>query len=397
MKIAITGVTGLLGRNLFYEILKQNLNNTNIKIFVFGRNQGSKSLKQRLIDEIKNDGRMYLGITTEQKLKNFFEHFEEVIRPVHFDLAKTDLGISNQDFEELKKQKIEKFFHLAALTDFRVTPLIKKKLDEVNVEGTKKVINLIGEIGVKHLIFSGSAYSAGMTSGIVMPDCANPMGKFRNYYEQTKLIAEDAIKEFSKESKINYQIFRLTGIGGRLIEQPIGHVSKYDIFYGWMMFFFKQRLSSLGEKFSNYNEPLEINVRIALNKKGGMNVAPADYAAKIMYLTSIFGNSNESYHIVNDIDIPNQRCVELMLEALNITGWQIVDDIPKEKNKIERFYYKSVGDIFTPYVMTDKIVYNIDNLESIRKKYKIECPPMTEDNFKKLLNFAKENNFGVKI
>ena len=63
MKIAITGVTGLVGRNLLFEIIKQNMNALeDLEIFVFGRGSGDVTLQERVEEIIKQDGVLYLGI-----------------------------------------------------------------------------------------------------------------------------------------------------------------------------------------------------------------------------------------------------------------------------------------------------------------------------------------------
>jgi len=46
MIYALTGITGLLGRNLFLEIIKKNINDLfKTKFILFGRNSKTKTLK----------------------------------------------------------------------------------------------------------------------------------------------------------------------------------------------------------------------------------------------------------------------------------------------------------------------------------------------------------------
>lgn len=397
MRIAITGATGLLGRNLLFEIIKQNLSSLDeLELIVFGRQSHNRSLESRIIEIIKKDGLDYLG-TEASKSEDLLSDLKKVIIPVEFDLTKKDLSISKDGLEKIKGKKIDKLFHIAALSDFRVTPQIKKALALINVDGTENLLALAKELGVGQFIYTGSAYSAGFVEGDVSPDFVNAEEKFRNYYEKTKLQAELYLKDFAKAHNMNYKIFRLTGIGGRLIEKPLGSICKYDIFYGWMMFFLKQKIKAVKDLRDVYASTANVPIRIALNKKGGMNVVPADYSAKIIYRASISDPGNKSYHVVNDVDIPNEDATRIMLESLNISGSKMVEEEPKDKSTLEKLYYRSAGQIFTPYVITGPICYNHDNLKEIRKRHGIDCPRMTEKNFRALLEFAKADYFGMSL
>lgn len=396
MRIAITGATGLLGRNLLFEILKQNLSSlSDLEIVVFGRQSHRQSLEHRLVNIIRNDGFDYLGVKNEGS-DDLLNEIRRRLVCVNFDLTQKDLSISQDGFKKLKGKKIDKLFHVAALSDFRVTPEIRKMLSLINVDGTKHMLDLSKELGVENFIYTGSAYSAGFVEGDIAPDFVNIEGEFRNYYEKTKLLAELYLKDFAKREKINYKIFRLTGIGGRLMEKPIGSICKYDIFYGWMQFFLKQKLKHIKGIRDIYDATVDMPLRIALNKKGGMNIVPADYSAKMIFAACDSDTESRSYHIVNDVDIPNEDAIKIMLESINIRGYEIVGQQPRDKTPFEKLYYRSAGQIFTPYVITGPICYNHDNLRDIRERFKINCPKMTEESLKLLLDYAKADRFGMR-
>ncbi|MFA4858288.1 MAG: SDR family oxidoreductase [Candidatus Margulisiibacteriota bacterium] len=395
MRFVITGATGLLGRNLLFEILKQNLNCLDdLEVFVLGRRYGRSSVGKYVENILVPDGYDYIGLKDKSPI-DLRSRISSCIIPMSFDLNDENLGMLSDDYGLLKSKKIDYFFHLAALSDFRDTPIIKARIFDTNVEGTKRLLQLVKTLSLREFIYAGSAYSAGFTLGEVFPDYINDTNEFRNPYEESKLKAELYIKAFANEIGLRYRIFRLTGIGGRLIEQPIGSICKYDIFYGWALFFLKQKLKYNKKLKDMFTFPLSLPMRIAINFKSGMNVVPVDYAAKLILATCINNDDNISYHLVNDIDIPNSVHTKLMLKALNIKEYVLVNEEPKDKNLIEKLYYKTVGRIFTPYVITDPIYYNHDNLDAIRKKAGLICPPMDEENFAKLVGYAVENNFGL--
>lgn len=397
LRIAITGATGLLGRNLLFEIIKQNINNLeNLELIILGRDKKAIKLKQRISEIFIKDGLKYLS-THKDDEQSVIERFNGTIKTIHLNLVEEDLGLSKNDLDELKKGEIKYFFHLAALSDFRSTSDIIKRIKDINVDGTKKIIRLIKQLDVKEFIFTGSAYSVGKVSGEVYPSQANERGDFRNPYEKSKLEAENYIKQELSNEKIKYRIYRPTGIGGRLIEEPIGAVCKYDIFYGWAAFFLRYKMKELKNKKDIFNKTLSVKIRIQLKNNIGMNVVPVDYAAKIIWAVSSLDYPGEQFHLVNDADIDNNEFVQIILDKLGIQGYELVEEEPKHRNTLEKFYYKTVGQIFTPYVIYGPIRYNTDNLKGLLNRIKIRCPLMTGDNFGRLIDYAKEQYFGLDI
>lgn len=396
--IAITGVTGLLGRNVYFEFCKQYLTRLDmLSVVCFGRADSQRTLKQRVYDMLLEDGQYYLDLPAS----SVFETIDAILARtmfIDFDLGGDQLSVSASDLNKLRAMRIDRFYHLASETSWGGSSDIKDRLVAINVEGTKRVLALIARLDVGEIIFSGSAYSAGKTSGLVSPDYDSDSIQFRNFYEESKLMAERLIKSaVVNGKKLPYRIFRLTGIGGRLLEKPYGAVSKYDIFLGWAQFFLKlkkSRLKSSSELFSNR---VTMPIRIALNPDSGTNIVAVDYAAKMMVSVPEYHEANQSYHLVNDVDLPNQVHVEMMLEMLGIDGCTFVREIPGELNRFEKLYYKAIGRLFTPYIDTQKIVYDQSNLLDVREMAEITNPKMTESNFLVLLEYAKSTYFGTSI
>lgn len=395
MRIAITGATGLLGRNLLFEIIKQKFDNLeNIELLILGRSHPTTSLHDRILDILIYDGLDYLDIEQNQR-KKALAKINAAITPIPFDLAQDNLGISNEYLPHLKTKPIDHFFHVAALTDFRSDNTTKAKLEEVNVRGTQRILNLINNLCVDQLVYVGSAYSCGSKTGLVKPDYVNLKEVFRNPYEETKLRAEVLMREFSRKKNIKIKVFRPSTIAGRLIEKPIGRINKFDVFYGWAAFFLRYKLKQIKNISNLYSESCEIPIRLRFNPQGGLNIIPADYAAKVMYGISMEDGQFDSYHLANNVQTPNQLYGDTTFEALKITGYQYVAEEPKDKNKIEEMYYRTVGKIFTPYGISDEIIFDVSNLTEFTKKSGLICPVINRENYLKLLKYAMDNYFGI--
>ncbi|BAZ30598.1 thioester reductase domain-containing protein [Cylindrospermum sp. NIES-4074] len=393
VNIILTGATGLLGRNLLFEILKQNINHLdNLKIFTFIRCQEPNSLSKRIQDIIANDGCDYLGLTDSS-----CEKLTQCIIPIYYDLTQTQLGISLDDLCKLKAEKIDYFFHVAALTDLRKGALIEESCLAINLTGTKRILQLAESLNICEFVYVSTVYACGKITGLVEPGYINVDNKFRNPYEKSKVKAEILVKEYAKESRIKYKIFRTSVICGRLMEKRIGSVSKFDVLYGTGAFFVRQKLNRLKSVNELFSKTLEIPTRMQINYNAGLNIVPVDYAAKMIYGACLLDDNTINYHIANSKCTLHKLYISWMLEAINIVGYSFIEKEPKNKNQVEKFYYKTVGKIFMPYITSEHIEFKVDNLKKIEEKMNIKCPQINQENFLHLMNFAKDNYFGLDI
>ena len=397
-RIVITGATGLLGRNLLFEIIKQNLNNLDkLEIFILGRNNDKASIRQRIQQIILKDGLSYIGIPKERYecIRNFSE---TGIKCIDMDLDEYKLKIKPEDLKKLKSEPINLFFHIAALTDFRNTPKVIDALKKTNFEGTKKIIKLISSLKIHEFCYVGSAYSCGETTGDIKPDYINLNQKFRNPYEKIKLESEIIVRDFAKKSGMRCRYFRPSTICGRLIEPPLGSISKFDVFYSWAAFFLYMKLKQLGLSLldDKYEIPVDFNIHICYSLKSGVNIIPADYAAKVIYQVCTQEDPGGSYHLANNQETPHDLQISTILKAINIKKTKQSDSIPERMNRLESFYYRTMGGIYTPYMTSAPMLFNIQNLDNVLRKSRLNCPPINGKNFSILINYAKQYDFGLK-
>lgn len=395
MRILLNGTTGLLGRNLLFEILKKNIGNLDkIELILLGKSIDRLSFKERMKEIIQGDGFDYLKLDINNDL-SLFDEIISIMTFIEYDLTLPDLRIAQDDFAKLKTCEIDHFFHVAALTNFFNTPEITAQLNLINFEGTKNILSLIRELNVGQINNISTAYSSGASINEILPDYVNNSGIFRNPYEKSKLNAELYLLNFAKQEKLRNKIFRISTLGGRLIENEIGSTSKFDVFYQWAAFFLKYKAKKLKSTKNIYKENMLMNLRIAAHPKSTLNICPADYAAKLVYNTALSENSYKSFHIVNETDIPTEKASEIIFEALNINGYSFVDSEPKDKNPFEEMYYRSVGKIFTPYIIDQPLRYLNYNLQEVIRDNNLTCPEMDSTNFSKLIDYAKRHNFGL--
>jgi dTDP-4-dehydrorhamnose reductase len=294
--------------------------------------------------------------------------------------------LSHSDENLLKGYNIDYFFHIASYTDFRSSEIVKQKLWLVNVEGTRRVLKLAEKIKARHFIYTSSAYACGETSGQIAPDYINFDQKFRNPYELSKLEAEVAVRNFSQQHPwMKTTFFRPSTICGRLIEHQIGAISKFDVFYAWMFFFLRCKERMFKE--NDLSRKSFMKCRVNYNLNSGLNIVPADYAAKVMYRLTISDTNHNSFHVVNTSETNHNFYIPAMTNAINMEGLQQVNHQPtNDLNELEAMYYKTVGAIFTPYITSEPINFIPPDADA-----EMQCPEVNDENFGKLLKYALDN------
>jgi len=158
----VTGVTGFVGGYLKRELLKE------------------KELKVVGLVRPESAGRQ-LGLS------------EEGVEVVWGDVTLSNMGLEESCGRELKK-KVTHIFHLAALYD---TGADRERLVKENVIGTKNVLKFAHECKrLKKLVYVSTAYVAGKSLGKVKEGkLQKPALGFHNNYEESKFLAERAVRE----------------------------------------------------------------------------------------------------------------------------------------------------------------------------------------------------------
>lgn len=380
----ITGGSGLLASHIIYQIIEDNIDNIdNIRIFNLIHNNSKEKfdyfLRKKLL--YKKSKKI-----PKEKLRKFFFNID-------FDLKTNFCGLDEKLIEHLQGIKIDHFFHIAALTDFRNSTQIKKRLNETNLNGTKRILELARILKIKKIHYISSSYVCGKNDGLISPYYINT-GEFHNYYEKSKLNAELYFEQYCKNNKLQYMIYRIATISGRLINEPIGYTNKYDVFYSWFHFFYKikQKTGLLP------NDKLILKIRLHVAKNQGLNIVPVDYAAKIISdiaRNDLFHKKENKVHIANNNNFNHREYINLMLDTLNISGYKFVDNLPPQDslNNIEKIYYKYIGSIFHGYLNEGNMIFDVSNIKNYFSEIIQVCPEMNAKNYFNLLKYALKTDF----
>ena len=228
----VTGGTGFLGRNLLQRLTARK----GAKVHVLVRASSASKLSGRLA-----------GPGT--------------LLPLIGDLRTELLGLSDADLVALTG-KIDHVVHLAALYDMTADAADN---DDLNVGGTRRVVDVATRIKARHLHHVSSIAVAGEHRGVFDEDMFAEGQELPSPYHATKYEAEEIIRN---QADVPWRIYRPVVVVG---DSRTGQMDKVDGPYYLLPF-----LTSLGQL------PLLGRVPLVLPDLGDTNVVPVDYVADAM-------------------------------------------------------------------------------------------------------------------
>lgn len=113
----------------------------------------------------------------------------------------------------------------------------------------------------------------------------------------------------------------------------------------------------------------------------------------IYYIDVENENIDYFFYLVNNNDISYITYVSLILDELNKFRYKFVDKEPNDKNEAEQFYYKTIGKLFTPYLLMDHYDFNYKNIFDLQNNISLFSQVINVVIFKKLILHARKNNF----
>jgi nucleoside-diphosphate-sugar epimerase len=176
------------------------------------------------------------------------------------DITQPDLGMSPPDLEAARSQSTT-LFHLAAIYDLAVARDVGLC---VNVDGTHNVNNFAGSLPhLRHYHYVSTCYVAGKRTGRILENELRHEAGFRNYYEETKYLAELEVETLKRELPIT--IHRPSVVCG---DSRSGETAKYDGVYYLIHYLLKW--------------PSVLSVFNIGNSDVALNLVPVDFVVEAM-------------------------------------------------------------------------------------------------------------------
>ena len=369
--LLITGVTGLIGQHVLFEVLGQRLSKRfSGQIHVLVRAQGQESASARIQKLL--DGPFlpeYLRDTDARRLMSY-------IHVIEGDL--TSANKLKKIASQFNINEPLQIIHAAASTNLFSSRGSEQDVILNNYLGTKHLLEAFTPV-TRKFSFISTAFSCGIRAGLIGNEYPNdPHQAYRNPYEQYKAKTEQWIKEYCEEQDIIAQMLRPSVVCGRLIDTPLYYTSKFDVFYG------------LGHFFYRLAQSAQQHTRIFVNKQSGLNILPVDYVAKA--IVKVSQTDIRELNIANSASVPHTQYIPRVLEAVGYQNYTLVEEQPRDLNLTEKAYYKTAGSVFTPYMNAPGHEYDTAKLQQLMTD---ADEPAVLDNFPGLMDFAVQSGFNA--
>jgi thioester reductase-like protein len=139
------------------------------------------------------------------------------------DITKAELGLSQADQDRVRTEA-GTVFHLAAAYDLAID---RDMAQSVNVGGTRQVNDFARSLpNLRRYHYVSTCYVAGKRSGLIREDELAHTAGFRNHYEESKYLAEQAVEALKRELPVT--IHRPAVVVG---DSRTGETAKYDGIY----------------------------------------------------------------------------------------------------------------------------------------------------------------------
>jgi thioester reductase-like protein len=286
--IFLTGATGVLGGHLLKELLRS----TDSTIYCLVRADSLQHADERLL------GFLY----TYDPSKKLEAAYRQRVRPVLGDLVQPKFGLEDEAYLDLART-IDVTVHCAALTNLFLN---FKRIEPINVVGTQNIIRFCLKTWQKYLCHVSTHTVMGdktFDASIRFKEDQLDIGQGFEHmtYQQTKFIAEQLVREASKDGLV-WNIMRPGQIFGEAKTgyYPQGQGNIIGLFYD----IFKT----------------VIDTRTSLTSSTQFDVVPVDYVSQaVIYLGLQRKSFFETYHLTN----PDVKTYSEVIGLLKKLGYPV--------------------------------------------------------------------------
>lgn len=271
------------------------------------------------------------------------------------DITEENLEISAENVEKIRNETTS-VYHLAAVYDLAVE---KNLAFSVNVEGTKNVNDFVKTIvNLRRYNYVSTCYVAGKREGLILEtELAHDAG-FRNFYEETKYLAEISVEKLKAE--IPTTIFRPSVVVG---DSKTGETAKYDGIY-YLIHYLR--------KFPSLLRLINVG-----NSDVRLNLVPVDFVVEaIASLADEAEATGKTVALADPAPLTTEELFDTI--ALSLTNKKSIVHPPEIL--IERALMMSVTPAVSglphsavPYFYISQ-TYDTSVASKLLKKYGVSCP-----------------------
>lgn len=333
----LTGATGFLGSHLLRDALVAGRD-----VAVLARPSRHASAQQRVeavLDGFRGAASQALPMPTV----------------IEGDLRRPDLGIDDAARAWIAEH-CDRVVHCAASLDFRFRagePYLS------NVDGTRYVLQLCRDAGIRDFHMVSTAYVCGNRTGTVLETELECGQAFSNDYERSKFLGETLVRQAPFLDR--WTVYRPSVIVG---DSTTGFAATKDGLYALLS------LAGLATGTS----PEAILARLGVGPEERGNLVPVDWvAAVITHLVDRNGTESTTYHVTNP-DPP------MAADLLRAAHHLIAEAPPAPPQALD-----GLLDVYGPYL---KHHCTFDTTNTARDAAALACPRIEGEVLDRLLGFV---------
>ena len=320
----------------------------------------------RLVRRLVADGASFLLLVQPEYVGRAREEVAEIVaetgagadrfRLLEGDITRARLGMTDADFE-LARAEATVVFHLAAIYDLAVE---RGAAMRVNVEGTRGVNEFArAVVNLRRYHYVSTCYVAGLRTGLIREEELGHEAGFRNFYEETKYLAEMEVEALKAELPVT--IHRPSVVCG---DSRTGETAKYDGVY-YLINYLRMR-------------PRLLSLANIGNRDVRLNVVPVDFVVEAMAaLARDEGAAGATVQLADPAPLTTYELFELIARALADRGsFVTVPPALVQKSLAFRVSEKLTGlpRVGAPYFFIRQ-TYDAALAQSLLAPHGVACPP----------------------
>lgn len=258
-------------------------------------------IAERLVKRLANADTQFFLLVQPQFIDKAMQAVKEIAQAantpienfalIEGDITQENLGISEKDLQVVKRETTD-VYHLAAVYDLAVE---KDLAFRVNVEGTRKTNEFVKNLpNLRRYNYVSTCYVSGKRKGVIYETELEHDAGFRNFYEETKYLAELEVEKLKAELPVT--IFRPSVVVG---DSETGETAKYDGIY-YLIHYLRKAPNLL--RFVNVG-----------NKNVELNLVPVDFVVEAMAVLAKDKNAVGKTIALAD---PNPLTTEELFDAI---------------------------------------------------------------------------------
>lgn len=376
--ILLIGATGYLGAHILDSFMK---NNKGI-VYCLVRPKNSIDIEQRLKDTLN----FYFG-------DKYNKEFSKRIQLIHGDIVANNLGLSSKDFDMLSNN-IDAVINSGALVKHFG---IKKKFEEINVNGTQNIIDFCKKTNKRLLHISTISISGNGEKEETVIETPENINK-KKIFKETDIYINQNIKGVYSTTKFKAELLVLDAISNGLDAQilRLGNIVNR---YSDGVFQMNANENAFAKRIKTF---IDIGAFPKYMLQHSIELTPVDLATEAIIKILNYNSPCNVFHIYNTRLLPIKLLMDTLNNDLNIDILAVSDTMMKDiitgiladnnrKDILSGIIYDLDDD--KNLIYTSNIRLNSDFTEKYLNKLGFKWKNIDRNYIIRYINYLKEIKF----